>query len=348
MTRRARLPSEVNYCQRMDIETARRLKAELVSSFQRFDVPEPAGLGRTFREATVEPPTAVPFALGIASAPAGQYRLAVRVQDEWVVNSGLVEEIEQTARGEVEVRYIGPAEPLGAGTRSAWQRSVSRPLRGGVSIGVLHGQTTGTLACFVRARTGGPTALLTNNHVIADQDRAPAGVDVFQPGWDDGGRPPRDVVATLLRAVPFRLQAMNEVDCAMAALVDGIEFEPRLADSRSLSDVSEIDAGDRVEAVGRTSGSTVGVVSAIETGPVTFKYQIGPLRFDNLVEIEGVGDGPFARKGDSGSLVVAEGTSHPIALVFGVTLRGGSNGAGVTYASPLSTVLDALDVTLVS
>jgi hypothetical protein len=69
------------------------------------------------------------------------------------------------------------------------------------------------------------------------------------------------------------------------------------------------------------------------------------LKFDNQVEIEGAGSGPFSQGGDSGSLIVDAG-HRAVALLFAGGDQGGSNGQGLTYANPIRAVLDALKVDL--
>ena len=63
------------------------------------------------------------------------------------------------------------------------------------------------------------------------------------------------------------------------------------------------------------------------------------------IEIEGDGAEPFSRGGDSGSLVVDAGL-RAAALLFAGGDQGGSNGQGLTYASPIGQVYEALDLAL--
>jgi hypothetical protein len=100
-----------------------------------------------------------------------------------------------------------------------------------------------------------------------------------------------------------------------------------------------------VAKIGRTTGVTRGQVTAFELDNVVVGYDIGNLRFDNQVEIESDGDGPFSDGGDSGSLIVDAG-KRGVALLFAGSDQGGSNGQGLTYANPLGAVLDALKVEL--
>jgi hypothetical protein len=87
-------------------------------------------------------------------------------------------------------------------------------------------------------------------------------------------------------------------------------------------------------------------VTAFELDDVTVQFDIGLLRFNNQVEIEGAGDAPFSQGGDSGSLIV-DADRRAVGLLFAGGDHGGTNGKGLTYANPLRSVLDALKVDLV-
>jgi len=106
-----------------------------------------------------------------------------------------------------------------------------------------------------------------------------------------------------------------------------------------------LDAGTKVAKAGRTTGRTHGRVTAFELDNVVVGYDLGNLRFDNQIEIEGAEDGPFSQGGDSGSAIVDE-ELKAVALLFAGGDQGGSNGQGLTYANPIQTVLDTLKVDL--
>jgi hypothetical protein len=115
--------------------------------------------------------------------------------------------------------------------------------------------------------------------------------------------------------------------------------------NRDLERTPFVGKGDRVAKLGRTTGVTYGRVTAFELDNVVIRYDIGNLRFDNQIEIEGAGSLPFSDGGDSGSLIVTT-DKRGVALLFAGGDQGGANGQGLTYASPLHDVLDALDVDL--
>src|SRR5439155_20023051 len=74
-----------------------------------------------------------------------------------------------------------------------YQRKV-RPAMGGISIGH-YAITAGTLACLVRA--AGETFSLSNNHVLAKENRGAGGDPILQPGRFHGAETDRDVIGRL-------------------------------------------------------------------------------------------------------------------------------------------------------
>jgi hypothetical protein len=222
-----------------------------------------------------------------------------------------------------------------------------RPLRIGASVGHFK-VTAGTLGGFVRPRGGGPLALLSNNHVLANENRAKRGDAVLQPGRFDGGADPDDAVARLAALVRLKRIGKNFVDCAVADLDDGVPAnETKLTGLGKLRGVGDVfvDEGTRVAKLGRTTGLTRGRVTAFELDNVTVGFDLGVLRFDNQIEIEGGGSGPFSAGGDSGALIVGA-DRRAVALLFAGSDQGGANGQGLTYANPIHAVLDALQIEL--
>jgi hypothetical protein len=76
---------------------------------------------------------------------------------------------------------------------------------------------------------------------------------------------------------------------------------------------------------------------------VSVQYERAVHVFDDQVEIEGL-DGGFSGGGDSGSVVWRSSDRAPLGLLFAGSEAGGRNGGGVTFANPLSTVLELLDL----
>lgn len=296
-------------------------------------------------------------ALGVARR-SGDYRLAVRVQRPALMASALIDRLVMEAKGEADVRMIGridkraPAQRARARAAVAvpWHRTRVRPLMIGASIGHIR-VTAGTIGAFVRRGTR--TCVLSNNHVLANEDAARAGDSIVQPGVADGGRSPRDRVARLQFWVRLKRRGANFVDAALAEVQAGVDFDPvTLRDlsgtrDRRLAGVGAdfLDEGETVHKIGRTTGSTQGRVTAFDLDNIIVNYDVGNLRFDGQVEIESAGDRPFSDGGDSGALIV-DGGMRAVALLFAGGESGGTNGLGLTYANPIHMVLRDTGATL--
>lgn len=291
------------------------------------------------------------LAMGISRASRGPdgFRLAVRIQQRPLQGSDLVDMLQRKARGEADVRYIGRVRP-GAAAANADRRL--RPLAIGASLG--HpAVTAGTLGCFVRDRRG-RVCVLSNNHVLADENAAKIGDPIVQPGVIDGGRVGHDTAARLERFVRLRTGRVNRMDAAIAAVNPKVPFDPSAV--RGLGALKglapALDAGDAVAKIGRSSGLTRGRVTTIELDNVFVDYGIGRVRFDGQLEIEGAAAGKgrararaFSLGGDSGALVV-NGAVEAAALLFAGSDHGGPGDHGLTYATPIAPVLKALRVRL--
>jgi hypothetical protein len=284
------------------------------------------------------------LALGVARRKATDFVLAVRIQQRMLEGSAEVERIRKRAKGEVDVRYIGKAVKCAV----PWFRQQNRPLRMGSSVGHFD-VTAGSIGCFVaHAQTDDNTIMiLSNNHVLANENRARKGDAILQPGTADGGKNPADAVARLERFIRLQKTAINRMDCAVAILESGVERSLNIIGIGNVAGVEQTGLYEQelVSKVGRTTGLSKGQVTAFELDDFTANFDLGNLKFDNLIEIEGADDAPFAQGGDSGSLVLNR-AKEAVGLVFATTDIGGQNGKGYTYANPLAPILDKLQVKL--
>ena len=289
------------------------------------------------------------YFLGVTEGKKG-YRLAVRLQDRALEKSALVAEISAQAKGEVDVRYVGKIRARRSG--HPWYRSKQRPLLLGTSVGFVGADDyvmAGTLGCFVRKGNSNALYILSNNHVLADENRYKKGGAILQPGELDGGTRRSSWVAKLSDYVALDGKGTNYVDCAIAKLRPGIQ-----ADTATLKGIGtltglrshNLDAKDHVHKVGRTTGVRHGRVTAVELDDVSIEYDMGDVSFDDQIEIEGAGDRSFDESGDSGSLIVDD-DGKAAALLFAGGDHGGRNGQGVTYANPIRAVLSALKIKIV-
>jgi len=280
-----------------------------------------------------------------------ELRVGIFIQKNKLAQHPIVENIQAMARGESKIIFTGPAA-----RRAVTNGGLARPLRIGCSVG--HQRVTaGTLGAFAINRTGGGVGILSNNHVLADTNKARPGDVILQPAKQDGGEKKNRAhhVATLHKFVPidFGPGAVNFVDCAFAYLMDGIQRETRdFASLEHLDQLAELHEDDEllepdmpVKKVGRTTGLTHGFVQAIEVDNISVNMVFGNpnrlARFDGQIVITGR-KSVFSKGGDSGSLILAD-RNKPAGLLFAGTERGAEVG-GLTYAHPIQAVLDALDV----
>ncbi len=214
----------------------------------------------------------------------------------------------------------------------------------------------GTLGCFVKLANGN-TGLLSNNHVIAEQNQGQRGSDrIFQPGpmFSQAGevrtaavqiavlRDFEDIQASPPNAMPYAGNvAFNDIDAGVAELNEGISFKQEYLSSRGLKAPRRARTaalpGDRVFKVGRTTGLTFGAVVEI-MAQVPVSYTHGLCWFRRSIVIEGLNGSRFSDQGDSGSIIVRTNGE-----VVGLLYAG--NGQQ-SYACPIDVVLQSLGCTL--
>lgn len=281
--------------------------------------------------------------LGVAMRAKRDFALAVRVQRHALKDGRALEYIRRTARGEVDVRYVGTVRKSSV----PWHRRRQRPLLMGCSVGHYR-VTAGTIGAFVRLRGKKTLGILSNNHVLANENHAQPGDPILQQSRDDGGVRSKNTIAVLERFVRLKRSRPNYVDCAVASLLEDVDVDlSTIRGLGKLKGVSEdfLDEGLRVAKVGRTTGLTRGRVTAFELDNVVVEFDSGTCRFDNQIEIEGDGNRPFCDGGDSGALVVGRDL-RAVGLLCAASDQGGKNGKGLTYANPIHGVLRALRVRL--
>src|SRR5262249_911724 len=198
----------------MEIDSVRELKSRLVGTVIPAVVFEARGiraLGLTARSASALPRVRPGVALGIAQGRTKRdFRLAVRIQRRTLEEDHqLLSRIHASAKGEVDIRYVGRSAKAPAAA-APWYQSKVRPLMIAASIRPFD-ITAGTLGCFVTRPKIKAIGVLSNNHVLANENRAKKGDAILQPGKADGGKG-RDRVATLDRFVPLKTGTHNVLD----------------------------------------------------------------------------------------------------------------------------------------
>jgi Peptidase family S64 len=225
------------------------------------------------------------------------------------------------------------------------QRRRLRPVRPGCSIGCQPKPGAVMAATFgAIVVKDGKYYILSNNHVLAAENKLPSGSPIFQPGLRDKNAPGQDRVAKLSHFIKLKVRGSNKVDCAIAALLPKTEWNPtvlpRVKKLKSGIPIAAA-AGMVVEKVGRSTGYTTGTIEDVN---LTLKvgYDLGTLTFVDQILIKGHGKKAFGEGGDSGSLVVERKSKKPVGLMFG-------GGSGLyALANHLSDVVERLGVTIVA
>jgi len=219
-------------------------------------------------------------------------------------------------------------------------RTKIRPAQPGCSVGFKDPTNQFIMAGTFGALVGDKTSsyILSNNHVLADEDRLPPGSPIFQPGLLDGGNPTTDQIAELTKAVALQVKVPNQVDCAIAKLL-----KPSLATNQILfigapQGTADAEIDMTVHKFGRTTQYSVGRISSIDTD-VKLPYDIGTLTFESQILIVGLNGAAFSAPGDSGSLILERPSNQAVALLF-------AGSSTHTIANHIGDVLKALKVKL--
>jgi hypothetical protein len=195
-----------------------------------------------------------------------------------------------------------------------------RPAPGGYSVGhkaITAGTITTAAYDLLPGGTVSPPAagvgvpprvyVLGNNHVLANGNSAAIGDAILQPGPYDGGRDPDDQIAELSRFIPIKFYPEipkeshdNVVDAAVAltqeSTVDRLLYwVGRVQGWRRKADVT---VGTVVQKVGRSTGYTLGRITAVAV-TIDIAYAGGrSARFHDQVLTTAM-----SAPGDSGSLL---------------------------------------------
>jgi hypothetical protein len=216
----------------------------------------------------------------------------------------------------------------------------ARRVQCGVSIGH-HAITAGTLGCLVKKPGKDDLYILSNNHVLADCDRASIGDLILEPGPDDGGKLD-DPIAHLTDYEPISHGNSNVIDAAIAKLLDSTSVTN---DIKGIGYIQQPPMqavlNQRVQKHGRTTGLTQGVVEAIAED-IPIRYGSKFIKFEEQIAIKTPG-GTFGKLGDSGSLVVDSDTRRPVGLFVAVDFTL----SGMAFANPITPILNRFGIEVV-
>jgi hypothetical protein len=303
--------------------------------------PEPAGTTRAYAAISPRPEHNL-IGVGIGEKvsngkPAGLWSVKLFVRQKYPAG--------QIARREMlpsnvnglptDVHEVGSIRRFEAAPALPNPRTRLRPAQPGCSIGFADPGGTFTMAGTFGAlvKRGGSLYVLSNNHVLADENSLPAGAAIYQPGLLDGGNANRDQIAALTEFVTISAAASNLVDCAIAEVQDKNQVTNQILGIGAPKGTAAAALDMIVEKYGRTTDYTVGRVTSLDTD-IKIKYDMGAVLFVHQLLIEAIGSQPFSQPGDSGSLIVDRASGNAVGLLFA-----GSDQA--TIANPIATVLGA-------
>jgi len=249
----------------------------------------------------------------------------------------------------VETDVIEVGEIKALDTEDAPDHKIKyRPAPGGVSIG--HKDITcGTLGMVVKRN--GVRHILSNNHVLANENKAEIGDPIYQPGPYDGGTaddeiaklsdfvpiefnggiipPPSECPIanftikvlnsiarvfgrkTRLQAIVSKSDAVNTVDCALAKPNKDEDVLTSILEIGEPSGEVEAEIGMKIKKSGRTTGLNHSEIALVDA-VANVGYSSGSAIFEDQL----VTSTPMAQGGDSGSAVLTEDNNKVVGLLF--------------------------------
>lgn len=257
----------------------------------------------------------------------GRLCLKIYVEKKLAIQSLTKKEMlpQEIARVETDVEEVGKITAQGNSGRF-------RPAPGGVSLGHYR-ITAGTFGCLVKDKKSGKVLILSNNHVLANSNKARKDDPILQPGPYDGGKKPKDIIGYLENwiEINFKKEA-NLVDAALARPKDVNSVKPEIILIGSPQSLTKAKIGMSIQKSGRTTGYTTGKVKDISAS-VKVNYDNQLALFRNQILTTNMSQG-----GDSGSLVL-DMKARAVGLLF-------AGSEQVTILNPIASVLDLLNVEL--
>jgi hypothetical protein len=250
----------------------------------------------------------------------------------------------------VDVEQVGLFRRLAAGAAAARRaaaplampspRARFRPAQPGCSIGFKEPNNlfkmAGTFGALVKK--GQDLFVLSNNHVLANENQLPVGAPIFQPGLLDGGNTNTDQIAELTKAIRLRSGVFNKVDAAVAKALKKSLVSNSILFIGAPKGTTSARIDMIVHKFGRTTSYRAGRITSIATD-VSVQYDTGVFAFSDQIIIVGLNGQAFSAGGDSGSLILERSTNRAVGLLF-------AGSATHTIANHISNVLRALQVKL--
>jgi hypothetical protein len=279
-------------------------------------------------------------------------RVEIRVQRKSGPAWAFAENLKEKYPDDVNVELVGTVfVPPSSDVKKKGAALIDQCPRLCPGLSVCHRDTrAGTIGMMVELKKG--PALLSAAHVIAKSGNAEKNDPIYHPGKPDIeplGLEYR--VAKLAGAVDLTEDDLNQIDAAVGILNDDVDFTNALPNGVScaeegkilkkvltLQELAKLGPEPFVCKVGRTTGYTMGRLTALDVKRLPVRTPRGNYAFGGILEVSWT-DGAFSRPGDSGSVVYV---ASPLA---GIGLHFASDGESKSYACLLEKVLDYFKAT---
>lgn len=199
----------------------------------------------------------------------------------------------------------------------------------GLAIRHLHTQHFGTLGGLVKNRDSEEIFILSNNHVLCNDNLGLNADEVISLADNR-------TIARLSQIIPLKqAPSKNHIDAGIAKILEHNEIS--LNDHFTAATESP-QRGERVHKTGAASGLTFGTVISLNSAIRVNYGLLGVLYFENSLVIRGENLQTFSQPGDSGSLILNE-KNQVVALLYA-----GDHQNNITFACPIEEVLKALKI----
>jgi hypothetical protein len=202
-----------------------------------------------------------------------------------------------------------------------------------------HNIGAGTLGCFVEDTSKNEKYLLSNYHVLVDNNNG-IGDLILSPSPNDNGQIPTNVIAKLHSFCPIDYSNPNIMDAAIAELLDNsYSYNNYHQPIGLIKHHTDAILNQDVKKVGRTTGLTNGKVDTIDVS-IKVWYNGKPADFEDQIKIIGNNNKVFSQGGDSGSLIIND-NNEAVGLLFAGDMYGN------TFACPIDPILNYFKVSLI-
>lgn len=204
----------------------------------------------------------------------------------------------------------------------------ARPIQGGDSIGDWKG-SSGTLGCMVHDKYG-TQFMLSCNHVLAGLNTGKRCIDETR----EPAKGKRIGVLHEFRDIAFGAATANIIDAALSKPDYSYDVHPMVGGRAVLGYVNPVPYQAKVTKHGAATGKTDGTVIGRD---FSFLMPYSPTQvalFEKQILITGASAKKFAKRGDSGSLVL-DSADQAVGLLFGT-----DGIVDLAYVNPIEMVLN--------